>query len=207
MTFTSSSPRATAKAASAAAAKLREAGGKVDFLQLDVSDPESIRQVAAEYAQASESLDVLINNAGILLPEDNSILNLTAEMLTEVMTTNTFAALRMTQAFQPLLEKSPAPRVINVSSGGGQLADGADGWAPAYCISKTSLNGVTSQLAVALPKFAINSVCPGWVRTDLGGSNAPRSLAEGADGIVWLAAEAPQDLTSQFLRDRKVIPW
>ena len=96
---------------------------------------------------------------------------------------------------------------MNVSSGGGQLTDGAEGWAPAYCISKTALNGVTVQLAAALPKFAVNSVCPGWVRTDMGGSNATRSVAEGASGVVWLASEAPQSLTAQFLRDRKIILW
>jgi NAD(P)-dependent dehydrogenase (short-subunit alcohol dehydrogenase family) len=96
---------------------------------------------------------------------------------------------------------------VNVSSGGGQLVDGADGWSPAYCISKTALNGVTSQLAAALSKFAVNSVCPGWVRTDMGGSNATRSVAEGASGIVWLACEAPQSLTGKFVKDRKVIPW
>jgi NAD(P)-dependent dehydrogenase (short-subunit alcohol dehydrogenase family) len=105
------------------------------------------------------------------------------------------------------LAKSIAPRVINVSSGGGQLADGADGWAPAYCISKTALNGITSQLAAALPKFAVNSVCPGWVRTDMGGAGATRSVEEGADTIVWLATVAPQNLTGNFLRDRKAIPW
>jgi len=87
------------------------------------------------------------------------------------------------------------------------LEGGADGWAPAYCISKTALNGVTSQFAAALPNFAVNSVCPGWVRTDMGGSNATRSVAEGASGIVWLAAEAPQGETGKFWRDRKVIPW
>jgi len=69
------------------------------------------------------------------------------------------------------------------------------------------LNGVTSQLAAALPKFAVNSVCPGWARTDMGGPNATRSVEQGADGIVWLAAAAPQNLTGKFLQDRKVIPW
>jgi NAD(P)-dependent dehydrogenase (short-subunit alcohol dehydrogenase family) len=113
----------------------------------------------------------------------------------------------VTRAFVPSLAKSKSPRVINVSSGGGQLTGGADGWAPAYCISKTALNGVTSQLAAALPKFAINSVCPGWVRTDMGGRNATRSVEEGADTIVWLASEAAQELTGKFLRDRKEIPW
>jgi NAD(P)-dependent dehydrogenase (short-subunit alcohol dehydrogenase family) len=111
------------------------------------------------------------------------------------------------RAFRPFLDQAPNPRIINVSSGGGQLTDGADGWAPAYCISKTALNGVTSQLAAALPKYAINSVCPGWVRTDMGGSNAPRSLAQGAETIVWLATEAPQTLTGQFVKDKQVIPW
>ena len=107
----------------------------------------------------------------------------------------------------PLLKKSEAPRIVNVSSGGGQLEDGADGWAPAYCVSKTALNGVTVQLAAALPNFAINSVCPGWVRTEMGGAGATRSVAEGASGITWLAADAPQDLTGRFIKDRKVIPW
>jgi len=74
-------------------------------------------------------------------------------------------------------------------------------------VSKTALNGVTTQLAAALPKFAVNSVCPGWVRTDMGGATAPRSVEQGADGIVWLAADAPQNLTGKFLQDRKVIPW
>jgi NAD(P)-dependent dehydrogenase (short-subunit alcohol dehydrogenase family) len=115
--------------------------------------------------------------------------------------------LRAARAFEALLSKSKTPRIINVSSGGGQLTGGADGWAPAYCISKTALNGVTSQLAAALPKFAINSVCPGWVRTDMGGQNATRSVEQGADTIVWLAADAPQKLTGKFLRDRKEIPW
>src|SRR5439155_26763663 len=109
--------------------------------------------------------------------------------------------------FVPLLARSKAPRVINVSSGGGQLTGGADGWSPGYCISKTALNAVTSQLAAALPKFAVNSVCPGWVRTDIGGRSSRRSVAEGAETIVWLATEAPQKLSGKFLRDRKEIPW
>jgi NAD(P)-dependent dehydrogenase (short-subunit alcohol dehydrogenase family) len=79
--------------------------------------------------------------------------------------------------------------------------------APGYCMSKTALNGFTSQLATALPKFAVNSVCPGWVRTDMGGRSATRSVEEGADMIVWLATDTPQKVTGKFLRDRKEIPW
>ena len=129
------------------------------------------------------------------------------EIFRETFETNTLGPLRVTRAFAKLLANSKAPRVINVSSSGGQLADGADGWAPAYCISKTALNGVTVQLAAALPRVAVNSVCPGWVRTEMGGSNATRSVEEGAETIVWLASEAPQKLTGKFVKDREEIPW
>ena len=181
--------------------------GRVTFLKLDVADPENIERAANEFGKQCDRLDALINNAGILLDEDKEILKITPELFEMTLRTNTVGALLIAQAFAPFLRKSSSPRIVNVSSGGGQLADGADGWAPGYCISKTALNGVTVQLAAALPKFAVNSVCPGWVRTDMGGSNATRSVAEGASGIVWLAADAPQSETGKFWRDRKVIPW
>ena len=190
-----------------AADKIAKGGGKATFLEIDVSDNASVIAAAREFAKAADHLDVLVNNAGIIVDGDNAILEISDELLRKTLETNTLGALRVTRAFVPLLSKSKSPRVINVSSGGGQLTDGADGWSPAYCISKTALNGVTSQLAAALPKFAVNSVCPGWVRTDMGGQGATRSVEEGADMIVWLASEAPQDLTGKFLRDRKEIPW
>jgi NAD(P)-dependent dehydrogenase (short-subunit alcohol dehydrogenase family) len=194
------------KAGRAAEEKLRK-DGQVTFLKIDISEPESIRRAAEEFSRRSDRLDALVNNAGILLDDDKDILTITPDIFETTLRTNTLGALLVSQAFVPFLKKSDAPRIVNVSSTGGQLADGADGWAPAYCISKTALNGVTVQLAAALPKFAINSVCPGWVRTDMGGSNATRSVAEGASGIVWLAADAPQTETGKFWRDRKVIPW
>ena len=190
-----------------AADEIAKKGGKATFLEIDVSDNNSVAAAAREFAKASDHLDVLVNNAGIIVDGDDAILEINDELLRKTLETNTLGALRVIRAFVPLLAKSKAPRVINVSSGGGQLTGGADGWAPAYCISKTALNGVTSQLAAALPKFAINSVCPGWVRTDMGGRSATRSVEEGADTIVWLASEAPQDLTGKFFRDRKEIPW
>jgi NAD(P)-dependent dehydrogenase (short-subunit alcohol dehydrogenase family) len=186
---------------------VKEEYGEITFLKIDVSKPDSIRRAAEEFSRESDRLDTLVNNAGILLDDDKDVLTITPEMFETTLRTNTLGALLVSQAFVPFLKKSAAPRIVNVSSGGGQLADGADGWAPAYCISKTALNGVTSQLATALPKFAVNSVCPGWVQTDMGGPNATRSVGEGATGIVWLAADAPQDQTSKFFRDRKVIPW
>ena len=182
-------------------------GVKASFLEVDVSDNDSVIAAEREFSKMADHLDVLVNNAGIVVDGDEAILELSDDLLRKTLETNTLGALRVTRAFVPFLRKSKAPRVINVSSGGGQLTGGADGWAPAYCISKTALNGVTVQLAAALPKFAVNSVCPGWVRTDMGGKNASRSVKEGADTIVWLAAEAPQELSGKFLRDRKEIPW
>ena len=190
-----------------AADKIAKGVGKATFLEIDVSDNASVTAAAREFAKAADHLDVLLNNAGIIVDGDNAILEISDELLRKTLETNTLGALRVTRAFVPLLSKSKSPRVINVSSGGGQLTGGADGWAPAYCISKTALNGVTVQLAAALPKFAVNSVCPGWVRTEMGGENASRSVEEGADTIVWLAGEAPQNVTGKFLRDRKEIPW
>ena len=196
-----------AKAGRKAAEEIAKKGGKATFLDIDVTDNDSVTTAAREFSKIEDHLDVLVNNAGIIVDGDSAILEISDDLFRNTLETNTLGALRVSRAFVPLLRKSKAPRVINVSSGGGQLTGGADGWSPAYCISKTALNGVTSQLATALAKFAVNSVCPGWVRTDMGGQGASRSVEEGADTIVWLAGEAPQDLTGKFLRDRKEIPW
>ena len=194
------------KAGRAAEKKLRK-DGEVTFLKIDVANMESVQHAAKEFSRQANHLDTLVNNAGICLDQDKDVVKISADTFEKTLRTNTLGPLLVSQAFVPLLKKSSARRIVNVSSGGGQLADGADGWAPGYCISKTALNGVTSQLAAALPKFAVSSVCPGWVRTDMGGANATRSVAEGASGIVWLAADAPQKETGKFWRDRKVIPW
>ena len=196
-----------AKAGRKAAEEIANRGGKATFLEIDVADNNSVTTAAREFSNIEDHLDALVNNAGIIVDGDDAILEISDDLFRKTLETNTLGPLRVTRAFAPLLRKSKAPRVVNVSSGGGQLTGGADGWAPAYCISKTALNGVTVQLATALPKFAVNSVCPGWVRTEMGGENASRSVEEGADTIVWLAGEAPQDLTGKFLRDRKEIPW
>src|SRR5262249_4752929 len=194
------------KAGRKAAEEIANQGVKATFLEIDVDDNDSVTTAAREFSNIENHLDVLVNNAGIIVDGDDAILEISDDLFRKTMETNTLGALRVTRAFTPLLRKSKTPRVINVSSGAGQLsggAGGADGWAPAYCISKTALNGVTVQLAAALPKFAVNSICPGWVRTEMGGENASRSVEEGADTIVWLASEAPQDITGKFLRDRK----
>lgn len=176
------------------------------FVQLDITDAASVAGAVQQIA----ALDVLINNAGIIAEGDAEILSIPLEIVERTLVNNTLGALRVAQAFAPRLMKSPAGRIVNVSSGGGQLGDGeAATWAPAYCISKTALNAVTCQLAAALKgnNIAVNSVCPGWCRTDMGGAGAPRSAEQGAEGIAWLAADAPQDKTGLFWRDREVIPW
>jgi NAD(P)-dependent dehydrogenase (short-subunit alcohol dehydrogenase family) len=191
-----------------AAAALQKSGAKVSFVDLDVTNPKSIHTAAESLAEQIDHLDVLVNNAAILEDGDANILRVDTALAEKTFVTNTLGPLRVAQAFVPLLAKSRAGRIINVSSGAGQLSD-METYAPAYSISKTALNAVTRQLAAALRNkgIGVNSVCPGWVRTDMGGPNAPRSVAEGADTIVWLAIDAPRELTGKFFRDRKEIPW
>ncbi|MBI4911774.1 MAG: SDR family NAD(P)-dependent oxidoreductase [Acidobacteria bacterium] len=178
----------------------------VTALELDVSDEASVRRAAARAAEGGRRIGVLVNNAAVLLKGDDAILNLETGQLRQTLETNTLGPLRVAQAFAPLMGRGG--RILNVSSGGGQLSSPST-WAPAYCISKTALNAVTVQLAEALrPEgIAVNAVCPGWVRTDMGGAEAPRSVEEGAAGILWLAVEAPAELTGGFFRDGVRIPW
>jgi len=184
-----------------------EQAGRVSVLVLDVSDSKSIAIAASRFAPTGQ-LDVLINNAGIYPDEGLSILTISREQMVNTFQTNTFGALETTQAFLPYLKKALPARVINVSSGYGQI-EGLSADAPSYCLSKLALNGVTIMLAEALKehRIAVNAMCPGWVRTDMGGSAAPRPVEEGADTAVWLATEADQNLTGKFFRDRKEIPW
>lgn len=178
----------------------------VDVLSLDVSDPAAIAATAAAVQARQGRLDVLVNNAGILLDARGDVMALDADLLYRTLETNAIGPLRLSQALAPLM--SQGSRIVNVSSGGGQLTVPSS-WAPAYCISKTALNAVTVQLAEALkPRgIAVNAVCPGWVRTDLGGPEAPRSLEQGADSILWLVLQAPSDLTGGFFRDGERIDW
>ncbi len=173
-----------------------------------MSSSDSIRAAAGLFSGIADRLDVLINNAGIYPDQGLTVLTLPRDRLDATFQTNTFGPLEVTQAFLPLLRKAGAARVVNVSSGYGQL-EGLSPDVPSYCLSKLALNGLTILLARALEpdRIAVNSMCPGWVRTDMGGPNADRSVEEGADTAVWLASEAPQALTGKLFRDRKEIPW
>jgi NAD(P)-dependent dehydrogenase (short-subunit alcohol dehydrogenase family) len=197
-----------AEAGGRAVEELRPGGARVEALILDVSNSASIRAAAEEFGRRADHLDVLVNNAGVYPDKGVTILTVSRDLLTRTLQTNTFGPVEVTQACLPFLRAAGAGRVVNVSSGYGQL-DGLSSDVPSYCLSKLALNGVTLMLAEALKAdgIAVNSMCPGWVRTDMGGPNASRSVEQGADTAVWLAAQAPQELTGRFFRDRKEIPW
>jgi len=196
------------KAGLQAAESVQKSGGKATFSRLDVSEPASIQNAAKEFRKAADHLDVLVNNAGIFQDHNKPLLETDIDTVHRTFDTNTLGPILVMQAFYPFLQKSGSARVINVSSGLGSLAEMGT-YAPAYSISKTALNAVTRQFALLLKdqNITVNSVCPGWVRTDMGGPNATRSLEQGADTIVWLATEAPRNLSGRFLRDRKTIEW
>lgn len=178
-------------------------------VRIDTSDHDSIVAAAQELSKLTAHLDVLINNAAIYADGDAGILETTPAVLEQTFRTNVFGPLYVVQALSSLLRKSSNPRVVNVSSGMGSLSEPMGAMAPAYSLSKTALNGVTRQLHAALSadRIKVYSVCPGWVRTDMGGPNAHRSVEQGVETIVWLAEAAPKDLAGLFVRDRKPISW
>jgi NAD(P)-dependent dehydrogenase (short-subunit alcohol dehydrogenase family) len=191
-----------------AAQKLSQGGKSASFLPMDVSDTKSIVSAASDFGRQFSRLDVLINNAGIYPDDGLTILTISREQLIATFQTNTFGALAVVQAFLPHLKKSSASRIINLSSGYGQL-DGLTPAAPSYCLSKLALDGLTIMLSEALASagIAVNAMSPGWVRTDMGGAEAPRSVAQGADTAVWLATDAPQATTGKFFQDRVETHW
>lgn len=200
----------TARSGDRAAQGVLTLGATAHPLVLDVSDDASIAQAFQTVSQRWDRLDLLVNNAGIYPDGEESINALTVPRayLQEAMNTNTFGAIRMVQVFLPLLVQSGDPRVINVASSMG-APDGLTTSAPSYCLSKLALIGATKMLAQSLAdtSVVINAMCPGWVRTDMGGPTAPRSPEEGADTAIWLATEAPRGERGKFWRDRTVIPF
>lgn len=193
-----------------AAQRLALDGFVVEPVLLDVTRAESIAAAAAAVRDRLPRLDVLVNNAGVLLDRQQPPSQTPPDLLRATLETNLIGVLQVTRAFLPLLQSTPGARVVNVSSGGGQLTDMTGSiWAPAYQISKTALNALTCLLAGEFKPLDIpvNAICPGWCRTDMGGAEAPRTPADGADTAVWLATEAPRDLTGRFFRDRQEIPW
>ena len=189
-----------------ALAKLESEGLKTAFHPLEVTNEASVAALRDYLEKSFSRLDVLINNAGIVADSDAAGLEVKMATVRSTLETNTLAPLHLAQMLCPLLRRSPAARIINISSGMGALSEMEGGYA-AYRISKAALNAVTGILAAELRAVAVNSMCPGWVRTDMGGPNAERDVSQGADTAVWLALDAPRDLSGKFLRDRKVIGW
>src|SRR5437868_4173968 len=193
--------------AGAAAAKIK-ATGHVEPLALDVSDRRSIERAAAAVSKRHDHLDVLVNNAGINYDtwETAESADIDGTVM-ETIRTNLLGPWRVCQAFLPLLRKSTAARIVNVSSESGSLEHMGAG-PPAYQVTKAALNALTRTLAGELRGTAIlvNAVCPGWVATDMGGAGG-RPVSEGAAGIVWAATLPDKGPTGGFFRDRNPLHW
>jgi NAD(P)-dependent dehydrogenase (short-subunit alcohol dehydrogenase family) len=179
----------------------------VQFRPLDVTSEKSIVALREFLKRTYGRLDVLINNAGIIASSDAPGLKVDMETVRVTLETNALGPFHLSQTLAPLLQRSKRARIVNMSSGMGAFSE-MEGDYAAYRISKTALNAVTAILAAELrDRAAVNAACPGWVRTDMGGRSAERDVSEGADTPVWLALDAPQNLTGKFVRDRRVISW
>lgn len=187
--------------------EIEDRGGRADVITLDVTSNSSIKEAKTLILDVYGKLDVLVNNAGILI--DKGDFYATGwETVLETFETNVLGAFGLCQAFLPSMTEHNFGRIVNVSSGMGQLSEMNQGY-PAYRISKTALNAVTKMVSeeVKNKNIKVNSVCPGWVMTDMGGSNATRSVDKGAETIVWAALLPNEGPTGRFLRDKKEIEW
>ncbi|MDG3006404.1 SDR family oxidoreductase [Paludisphaera mucosa] len=209
----------------AAAEKLRSEGiKKVEPVRFDVTRPEDHREIARFLADRYVKLDVLVNNAGIMLDDAdfgapggvNTTTTVKPEILRKVFETNFFSVVALTQELLPLIRKSPAGRIVNLSSVLASLTLHADPKSPiynmkgfAYDASKTALNAFTVHLAQALIEtpIKVNSAHPGWVKTDMGGEAAPMELSEGGKTSVQLATLPDDGPTGGFFHLGETLPW
>jgi NAD(P)-dependent dehydrogenase (short-subunit alcohol dehydrogenase family) len=192
-----------------AVAELKPGGANVAGFPLDVNDTKSVRRFVEHVEKHHGAPGVLVNNAGVY-PESTEakVVDTPTSTWRETLETNLFGAVRMCREVVPLMKKLRYGRIVNISSGLGQMHQMGEG-SPAYRVSKAALNALTRTLAaeVAGSGILVNSMSPGWVRTDMGGEEAPRSVEEGADTAVWLSLLPSNGPTGQFFRDRKPIPW
>lgn len=184
------------------------ADGRVVPVTMDVTDRAGIVRAHRQIAEQVGVVDVLVNNAAILLHESSDVLAIPTDDYRRTFDTNVFGVIQACQVLVPPMAKQGYGRVVNVSSGAGQLSHMST-YAPAYSMSKAALNAFTRILAETYrgDGVLVNCVDPGWVRTDMGGSSAPRSVEEGADTIVWLATLPDSGPTGGFFHDRKRIDW
>lgn len=188
--------------------KLESEGLKPDFIKLDMLDEADISCALRYVHEHYGRLDVLVNNAGIFVDRDREAINIDPEVIKRTLDVNLFGVLKLTQKFIPLMKKNNFGHVINVSSNLGALSKMA-GNQPAYRISKTALNALTLILAAELKgtNIMVNAMSPGWVRTDMGGYNANRSVEKGAETIVWLASQERGFASGRFFMDKEPIEW
>jgi NAD(P)-dependent dehydrogenase (short-subunit alcohol dehydrogenase family) len=200
----------------AAQDNLLSRGLEAHFMLLDVTNPLSIQAAVGRIKDEFKRLDILVNNAGIMIDSHTGIGELSITILQKTLETNAFGPLLLSQACIPLMKANNYGRIVNMSSTLGSLTEiagpqshDAKVHSPAYRLSKTVLNGITVMLAAEMrgTNILINSACPGWVRTDMGGSQAPLSPEQGADTPVWLATLPDGGPTGGFFRDRQPIPW
>lgn len=192
----------------AAVEQLAAEGLSVTYHQLDVTDPDGIERIRDFVEATFGRLDILINNAAIYIDERHSLLALDYDVLRATMETNTYGPLLLTQAFVPLMRRHNYGRIVNLSSGIGELSDLGSSW-PAYRLSKIMLNIQTRIIAGELEgsNILINAMCPGWVRTDMGGPNADLSVEQGADTTVWLALLPDDGPQGGYFRNRQPLEW
>jgi NAD(P)-dependent dehydrogenase (short-subunit alcohol dehydrogenase family) len=177
-------------------------------VRLDVTDAASIAAARRTAEDRLGPVDVLVNNAAVLVHENDHVLSIPARAFRDTFDTNVLGAIEVCRVLVPPMAGRGYGRVVNVSSGAGQLARMST-YAPAYSISKAALNAFTRILAATYQDqgVLVNAVDPGWVRTDMGGRSAPRSVEQGADTIVWLATLPEGGPTGAFFRDRRPIAW
>lgn len=199
----------------AAKEKLLAEGLDILFQPLDVASEASVAELGAFIHSRCGRVDILVNNAGVHLDahgsEDGSgasVFNTSLETLSATLKTNLYGPLLLAQELVPLMKQQRYGRIVNVSSGMGQLSE-MEGKSTAYRISKTALNALTRILAAETQgqNILVNSVCPGWVRTDMGGPNAERTVEQGASGIVWAATLPDDGPSGGFFRDGQPIAW
>ncbi len=195
--------------------KLLAEGLDVLLHVLDVTSENSVAELGAFIHSRCGRVDILVNNAGVFLDSHGaeevggtSVFNTSLEILSMTLKTNLYGPLLLAQELVPLMKQQHYGRVVNVSSGMGQLSE-MEGKSPAYRISKTALNALTRILAAETQghNILVNSVCPGWVRTDMGGPGAERTVEEGASGIVWAATLPDDGPNGGFFRNGQPIPW
>ena len=193
-----------------AIAHLRDLGFSARAVALDVND-ENSRQTALADVMAQEGrIDILINNAGVALDKWVPAQQLRLDVLRATMETNLYAPLRLCQLVLPIMQKQKRGRIVNLSSELGSIGESGMGGSAAYRISKTALNMLTKLLALELqnhPNILVNAAAPGWVKTELGGDDAPRTPEEGARTPAWLATLPDGGPNGGFFRDEAEYPW